>query len=178
MQIERTWVPKTIVELHQLLPEGTLAEIIEDGLHVAPAPDPQHQRTSIRLTVRLETFLEETGKGELFVAPIDVYLDQTSNVVQPDLLVVLHENLSIVDYQKRINGVPDLIIELLSTNKSYDLIKKRDLYARFGVKEYFVIDPETKLVMHFLPHGDGSYKLVREEIGLLHSDLLGADFRW
>ncbi len=108
---------------------------------------------------------------------MDVYLDEHSNAVQPDLIVVLKENEGIIRPRGHIHGVPDLLIEVLSSDHAHDLVKKKEFYARFGVKEYFVVEPQTRLVMHFSLTGPGSYALVGQEIGVLHSGLLGADFR-
>lgn len=111
------------------------------------------------------------------MSPVDVYLDGTTQCVQPDLVVVLNEQSHLLADGKKIRGAPAILIEILSTNENHDLIKKRELYARYGVQEYFIIDPETKGVMHLVLQG-AAYELIREEIGLLHSDLLGVDFRW
>lgn len=164
-------------EVFEALPEGTAAEFIDNIIYMPPAPELPHQRTSLKLAVRLYNFIEETGKGEVFIAPVDVYLDETTQCVQPDLVVVLKEQSHLLADGKKIRGAPAILIEILSTNKNHDLIKKRELYARYGVQEYFVIDPDTGSVLHFALKG-ASYELMREETGLLHSNLLGADFRW
>lgn len=175
--VAERWIPKTPLEIFEALPEGTLAELIDDVIYVAPAPELPHQRISLKLTLRLGNFIEETSKGEMFVAPVDVYLDGTKQCVQPDLAIVLKEQSHLLADGKKIRGVPAILIEILSSNKNHDLIKKRELYARYGVQEYFIIDPETKSVKHLFLKG-ASYELAREETGLLHSDLLGADFRF
>ena len=72
-------------------------------------------------------------------------MDETSNAVQPDLLFVAKSNLSIFDLNGPIRAVPDLIIEILSpANAKHDKVRKKDLYEKFGVKEYWIVDPSTK----------------------------------
>lgn len=68
-----------------------------------------------------------------------------------------------------------MIVEVLSPrNKDYDLITKKDLYQKFGVQEYWIVDPDTKLAIGFALSGD-SYKKISEEIGKIYSPLLNAD---
>ncbi|MFN7793065.1 MAG: Uma2 family endonuclease, partial [Cyclobacteriaceae bacterium] len=75
-------------------------------------------------------------------------------------------------------GVPDLIVEVLSVgNRSHDLVKKKDLYEKFGVKEYWVVDPETKLAIGFEWKENG-YVKISEEIGKIYSRLLKEDFNF
>lgn len=137
--------PRTIMEVFKMLPEGTLAEVIDNTLYMSPTPITIHQRILRKLSTEIDGFLTENNLGELFFAPFDVFLDEKSNAVQPDMLVVLNESKHIIDESSTIHGVPDFIIEILSPgNKKHDLVTKKELYERFGVKEYWVIDPVEK----------------------------------
>ena len=137
--------PRTIMEVFKMLPEGTLAEVIDNTLYMSPTPITKHQRVVSRLIIQIGSYLEESRTGEIFTAPFDVFLDEKSNAVQPDILVVLNESKHIIDESSTIHGVPDFIIEILSPgNKKHDLVTKKELYERFGVKEYWVIDPVEK----------------------------------
>ena len=137
--------PRTIMEVFKLLPEGTLAEIIENKLYMSPTPVTKHQRIISKLLSGLYVFVNKDDKGEVFTAPFDVFLDEESNAVQPDIIFVSKENSKIIDEETTIHGVPDLLIEILSPgNRKHDLVTKKDLYEKFGVKEYWIIDPETK----------------------------------
>lgn len=168
--------PRTLMEVYKMLPEGTYAELIGNTLYMPPSPTTDHQRQSLKLASRLSTYLEEHKLGEVFCAPMDVYLDETSNAVQPDIVVVLKEQLDIIHPNGHIHGVPAILIEILSKgNKDHDLIRKKDLYERFGVREYHVVDPDTKLVLSF-SLAEGSYGTAREEIGKLYSPLLQEAF--
>ena len=172
--------PQTPLELYEMLPEGTRAELINNAIHMPPSPLPDHQETSMDLSVRLYLFLKEQNKGKVYAAPLDVYLGDGANVVQPDLTVVLTQNLPhVFSDKRRFQGVPDLIVEILSEgNKDYDLTAKKDLYERFGVKEYFIVNPETGLTCHYFLQENGRYELAYEHIRKLESRLLAHTFTW
>ena len=112
---------------------------------MTPAPVPRHQRILRKILFILEQFVTEKDLGELFCAPCDVYLDN-ENVVQPDILFISKVRLNIIG-EKNIQGPPDLAIEILSESSAYrDMVKKKRLYARFGVKEYWIVDPIEKAI--------------------------------
>jgi Uma2 family endonuclease len=164
--------PRTIMEVYKSLPEGTLAELIDNTIYMSPSPISKHQLILNEINFQLLQFLKKDASGLVFIAPYDVYLDETSNAVQPDIVVVLEDNRNIIDPNGHIHGVPDLLVEVLSPgNKDHDLIKKKDLYERFGVKEYWIIDPETKLALCF-QLVSGKYVKAGEEVGLIQSILL------
>jgi Uma2 family endonuclease len=141
--------PKTAMEVFKILPQGTLCEVINGVLYMSPSPLTKHQLLITELLSKIHIFLSIGTKGQIFTAPFDVFLDEDSNAVQPDLVVVLKENKHIV--KDHIHGVPDILIEILSKgNESHDLVKKKELYEAKGVKEYFIIDPNTKDVIHYI----------------------------
>jgi len=178
MKFEIETPPRTIMEVYKMLPEGTLAELIDNTIYMSPSPVNKHQKTLQALFRKLSEIVEDSGVGELFVAPFDVYLDENSNAVQPDIVVVLNESKNIIDPNGHIHGVPDLLIEVLSPgNREYDLVKKKDLYERFGVKEYWIVDPETKLALLF-ELDKGIYQKREESIGSIKSILLKATFNF
>ena len=169
-------VPRTLMEVYKMLPEGTRAELIDNILYMSPSPIRNHQSVSMELGSNIHQYLKRNNFGEIFSAPFDVYLDETSNAVQPDLVVVLKNQLDIIHKNGHIHGVPAVLIEILSKgNKEHDLLRKKDLYERFGVQEYHVVDPDTKLVLSFQLAG-GIYGAAQEEIGKLSSILLQAEF--
>ncbi len=164
--------PRTIMEVYQMLPEGTLAEIINNQIFMSPSPLLKHQKVLNKINNRLYNFFEKNVLGEVLTAPLDVYLDETGNAVQPDIIVVLKENFSIINENGHIHGIPDLLIEILSPgNKEYDLLKKKDLYEHFGVKEYWIVDPDTKLALVYKLQ-DGKYQSIGDNIGSINSHLL------
>jgi Uma2 family endonuclease len=133
------------------LPEmNTPTELIDGELIMAPSPVPKHQGISAETYVVLRGLIPN---GKLFYAPIDVYLDE-GNVVQPDILWVAEGGqCQITD--KRLVGAPDLIVEILSPGTTRrDRREKYELYERFGVREYWMIDPDEEYVeVHHLQDG-------------------------
>ena len=130
------------------LPEGAPYELIDGELVMSAAPNIQHQRITGRLFRLFSSFVEERDLGEVFVSPVDVYLGE-ENTPQPDVAYVATERLGIVGAQK-IEGGPDLVVEVLSPSTAYyDLKKKKHLYAGCGVKEYWIVDPLEESVEVF-----------------------------
>jgi Uma2 family endonuclease len=128
------------------LPEdGNRHELI-DGDHVmTPSPGTLHQRVSMNLSLLIGGFLGRHAVGTLLAAPIDVVLSEL-DVVQPDLVFVAAARSEIIT-QQHIAGAPDLVVEILSsTTRRRDEVTKRKLYARFGVREYWVVDPELERI--------------------------------
>lgn len=131
---------------YRLMPDdGNRHEIIDGELFVTPAPTTIHQAISKRLQFHLMLQLEETGRGIVFNAPVDV-LFSTTRTVQPDLLV-LHPTRRNIVTKRAIEGAPDLIIEILSPGTAErDQTLKRKLYASEGVREYWLVDPDQHTV--------------------------------
>jgi len=125
--------------------DGKRHELI-DGEHImSPSPFTKHQRVSFNLAGILFSFLKQYPLGKVFAAPMDVVLSDT-DVVEPDLLFIASEHASIIT-AKHIMGVPDLVVEIISTgSRKTDEIIKRRLYEQFGVKEYWIIDPELESI--------------------------------
>ena len=137
---------KMTYDQYCLLPEdGKQYEVIDGELFMTPAPRPKHQKIVVRLTEELSRFVRENNLGEVFVAPVDVLLEQHT-VVQPDVLFISAARLSIVG-EDAIEGAPDLVVEVLSPSTFYkDLRKKMTAYSQFGVQEYWIVDPETQSI--------------------------------
>lgn len=170
--------PRTMMEVYKSLPEGTLAELIDNQLVMSPSPLAIHQKTLQKIFRRLSERIEDTGIGEIFIAPFDVYLDEEQNAVQPDIVVVLSKSRSILNPKGHIHGVPDMLIEILSHgNKDHDRVKKKALYERFGVKEYWMVDPETKATEGYTLK-DGVFASLTGETGTFSSPLLGIEINF
>lgn len=177
MQKEFIKPPRTAFEVFQMLPEGTLAEVIDNQLFMAPSPTPDHQETAGDLFLEIASFVKRKGLGKAYFAPVDLYLDEYSNVVQPDLIFISKSNSLRTD-KKGLKGIPDLIIEILSPgNKKYDSVSKKNLYEKFGVKEFWLVDPETKKATGFLFQGS-SYVNQKESQNQLLSAVLGETFNF
>jgi Uma2 family endonuclease len=141
------------------IPADLLRHEIIDGEHfMNAAPSTYHQTILGRLHVELFRQIESTGKGRVLVAPTDVQLSP-HDVVQPDLLVICTSRTSIITPTK-IKGPPDLVIEILSpATAEHDTARKRELYERSGVAEYWIVDPEDQTIEQLVLK-DGRYTVV------------------
>ena len=160
-----------MIELYNRLPEITGCEVIFNEMIMSPSPSREHQFVLIKLTTLLFQFLEEKKTGTLLSAPFDVYFEQELSVVHPDLFIVLNQDRQIIK-KKGVYGVPSIIIEIISTNRAYDTQRKRALYEKAGVKEYFMIDPENKKNMLLTLNSSGVYEQTYEENGAFKSNIL------
>jgi len=112
---------------------------------MTPSPVPNHQRISGKIEFELRKFVTENDLGEVFYAPCDVHLDD-ENVVQPDILFISKNRLNIIG-EKNIQAAPDLAIEILSKSTAYrDLVQKKRLYSRFGVKKFWIVIPGEEAI--------------------------------
>jgi Uma2 family endonuclease len=134
-----TW---TYDDLFSLPDDGKRYEIIEGELYEMPSPSLFHALTITNLFLLLAPIVERLG-GQILMAPLDVFF-QGADPVQSDILVILpgwEGRLA----QRGPQGAPDLVIEVLSpSNRGHDLLTKRALYARAGVREYWIVDPEAR----------------------------------
>jgi Uma2 family endonuclease len=129
----------TLEEFMQLEESNLPCELINGEVFMSPAPSFTHQIVSGNLYDLLKAFARKNGGVALF-SPVDVILDR-KNVFQPDLLYVAKENLGIIS-ERGLNAAPDLAVEIISPSNSFkDRNQKRKLYQKFGVKEYWIIDP-------------------------------------
>jgi Uma2 family endonuclease len=152
-------------------------EIIDGALREAPAPDTWHQSWVGELLIILQKHVKRRRLGKVFVAPVDVVLDP-ENTVQPDLVFVSTAHLGLI--QKRaIFGVPDLLVELVSPcSVRRDRYDKKALYARFGVREFWIGDPANRS-LEILTLRSGQHELLcsAEEKGKVTSLVLtGLEF--
>lgn len=162
--------PRTIYEVWKSLPEGTLCQIINNNLVMAPAPLDLHQDVSVKISSRLFIFIEKKQLGKVRVAPYDVHFSK-QNIFQPDIIFIANNNLDKIE-SKGIVGAPDLVIEILSPGTAQkDLGEKKDVYEQYGVKEYFVVDPEKKIVHSFILKGK-SFIEQPKAIAVINSPML------
>lgn len=175
--IEIELVPKTALDVFRMLPEGTLCEVIDNVLYMSPAPKYNHQKLLGLFFNKLTLHVEKTKGGEVIISPFDVYFDHLLSAVQPDLLYVSNENRSILKEDGYIHGSPDIIIEVLSSDKKRDQVMKKSLYERAAVKEYFTVNPLDRKIQSWVLL-DGIYKLAYEASGKFKSSLLSFEFEF
>jgi Uma2 family endonuclease len=170
-------IPSTAVEVYRMLPEGTRCEVIFNELIMSPSPTSAHQLLLSDLHVLIYSFIKENNLGKVILSPFDVYLEDHNSAVQPDLMVLLNANLNKIG-KDGLYGSPDIVIEILSQNKAYDTKRKRALYEKAGVKEYFMIDPENKKTTLLTLNASGVYEQTYEETGELNSAILSCKIKF
>ena len=141
------------------IPGDDRYELINGEFILVSAPNTAHQRFSFRLSMSLGNFVLLGDLGEILVAPYEVLLTDPEgiNIIQPDIIFVSKEREHIIT-PANIQGAPDLIVEILSPSTGRrDRTTKRDLYARHGVEEYWIADPELQTVIVMLLK-DGAFE--------------------
>lgn len=123
-------------------------ELIEGELHVSPAPGIPHQLVLNNLLFELTNYLKQNLIGRLVPGPNAVF--DTYNWVIPDIVYCSRERWNTIVAKHRFNAAPDLMIEIVSpgpTNRSRDLKLKQDVYSKFGVPEYWIVDTWSRSVI-------------------------------
>jgi Uma2 family endonuclease len=156
---------------YSALPDEPRCELIQGRFFVTPSPAIPHQLLVFELAKRLDTQVRPLG-GEVFIAPLDVKLAEHS-IVQPDVLYISPDRREILgDRRGWIDGAPDLLIEILSPGTARrDRVQKLALYARSGVKEYWIVDP-TERQVEFLVHENGRFVVALPDGNLYRSPAL------
>ncbi len=135
------------------LPENVRAELIDGQIYYMAAPSRIHQKILMFLSKTIANYIDsKDGSCEVYPAPFAVKLfeDDDKTVVEPDISVICDPN-KLTD--RGCTGAPDWIVEIVSpSTSSHDYIRKLNLYAKAGVKEYWIIDPRTEKV--FVYHLD------------------------
>ena len=168
--------PRTIREVWDALPEGTLAQIIDNQLIMSPQPSDLHQEILNFINVAIFLYVEKHSLGKVRIAPYGVYLDE-ENLFEPDLTFIRNENLHKIR-KNGLHGAPDLVIEVLSpSNAKYDKNQKKKIYERHGVKEYWIVDPETKEAQGFFLE-DGTFGPPLKLVGKIASRVLDYEFEF
>ena len=156
-----------------MLPEGTPVQLIENALHMSPAPNTLHARTARNIFRLLDEYVSKNNLGEVFFAPVDIYLDD-KNVFQPDVFFLASEE---IDFLKNdgVYGAPSIVVEIISPfHKSDDLVKKKPVYERCGVKEYFIVDQQDASVHSCYQAGEKFDEV--KATGVISSSMLKHDF--
>ncbi|MDA1347365.1 MAG: Uma2 family endonuclease [Chloroflexi bacterium] len=154
-----------------LLPEGDRRELLEGDFYVVPGPSFRHQTISRNLGRLLWEFVRRNGLGQVVWAPFDVVLSPES-VVQPDILFVSNDRCEIIT-KDNISGAPDLVIEILSPSTAErDRELKLTLYTRYGVQEYWIVDPEDGTVQVMVLGADRSATARTYDSGFVESGIL------
>ncbi len=139
--------PLTYDDLLEMPDDGKRREVLGGELLVNPAPRRDHQVVSANLDWILQRFLRSSGAGRVFTHPVNLYLGR-HDIVQPDLVVIRENRLQIYRPEGIIDEPPDIVVEILSpSTRGIDLVRKTALYARSGVPEYWIADPERRILV-------------------------------
>ena len=131
---------------YESMPEEQRMEVFDGIAYNMASPSQLHQSILTELLVSLRNYIRKNNGGcSVFPSPFDVKLnDSPLTIVQPDLMIVCDRDK--LD-GKRCNGAPDFIIEIVSPgNPSDDYIRKLYYYKNYGVREYWIVDPQRKTV--------------------------------
>ena len=136
--------PETAVDVFKLLPEGVYCQVINNVIYMSPAPSFEHQDVIAELLLQVRQYVNKMKLGKCVASPVDVFLDK-HNAFQPDIILIAAKNSLAEVKSGKVFGAPDLVIEVLSPgNADEDRIKKKKVYEKCGVKEYFIVDPLKK----------------------------------
>jgi len=140
----------TVDMVHALPDDGQRYEIIDGELFVTPSPSYDHQEAAFAIARRLASYLAIHRVGHAALAPLDVIFGERT-LVQPDVFVV-----HLIQGKRPRNsadaGVPLLAIEIVSPSSARtDRVRKRGLYRREGVPEYWIVDPDARVIERWRP---------------------------
>lgn len=155
------------------LDDGKRYEVIEGELvMMTPAPTFRHQDIQARLGYLIFNHVLEKGLGKMVFSPVDIVLDKDM-VFQPDIVFISNENMGIIK-DAAVFGPPDIAVEILSPSSIHrDMEIKKGIYEKYGIKEYWLVFPDEKVVEIFALR-DGRYELASssEEDGHINSAVL------
>lgn len=142
------------------LPEDVRAELIDGQIYYHAAPNRMHQTILSELHAAIHSYLKsKKGTCRIYPAPFAVkpFENDDKTIVEPDISVICNPNKLT---ERGCTGAPDWIIEIISPgNPSHDFIYKLNLYAKSGVREYWIIDPRSQTVLvYYLEQKDFGVK--------------------
>lgn len=172
MSPQRSDVRITYEQYRDLPEPGPRYQLIDGELIMSRAPTSRHQIIILRIVSALFVFVERNLLGQVFVSPIDVILS-TLDVLQPDIIFISNARRKIIA-REGIRGAPDLCVEVLSKKtRRLDLGVKRELFAKHGVLEYWVVNPEENWIDVYHLQVNASSPVRRlDTSGILTTDLL------
>lgn len=143
----------TVADLDVLPDDGNCYELIEGELFVSRAPSILHQSIARNLLADLTIYLRRNPIGKAWATPGVIFSD--FNGIIPDIVFATNERLKQIMVWDRFTGAPELMIEILSPgpeNAKRDRVAKRHLYGKYGVQEYWIVDPENRTLEIYRLH--------------------------
>jgi Uma2 family endonuclease len=161
--VERVRPRVSYADLERAPEDGRRYELYDGEVYVVPAPMPRHQRVQIRIVEWLDEYAASVG-GFVVASPIDIVFSEY-DVLQPDVVFFRPTRLHLIDLDRAIRHAPDLCVEILSpSTEATDRGRKLQMFARYGVPEYWIVDPVTEAIeVHRLEAG--TYVLVQRAAG-------------
>lgn len=146
-------------------------ELLDGEITMVPSPSYEHQFISINLESTLWDFVRKNALGTVLNAPFDVHLGK--DVVQPDIIYISKKRKSIIKADE-VHGAPDTVVEILSPSTAQrDRVYKKKLYAKSGVKEYWIVNTDEKAIEVFTLKETGYGRVSKYKINqVLTSALL------
>ena len=162
----RPGIRLTLAEFLDLPEMEQRCELIDGVLHMAAFPIPDHEFLSLLLGTYLNQQILFAGAG-IVLGPTGLLLAENT-LVGPDIIIIRAHRTDIVG-PALIHGAPDIVVEVLSTNRRHDLARKRALYQAAGIPEYWLVDGDANTLAVLALGPDGSY---RERATLTAADTL------
>ena len=161
---------RTMKQVYFSLPEGTPVQLINNVLVMTPAFYSDHAALRGEIGVAMYSFAKAHKMGRAIFPMHDIWLDD-ENIFQPDISYYSPEHLDRL-HESGTHGIPDLVVEILMLETArYDLNEKKAAYERFGITEYWIVDPEENTATgYYLVNNE--YHPFSNEKGLLKSKLL------
>jgi Uma2 family endonuclease len=151
--MKATYPRVSFADLERWPEDGRRYELYDGEVYEVPSPFPLHQIVSARLHLALSDYVRDHG-GIVLYAPLDIVLTEY-DVVQPDLLLFTRERQHLINPRKVTRVPPDLAIEILSPGTAgNDRGRKMRLWARHGVREFWLVDPDAVAVEIYALAGD------------------------
>jgi len=166
---EKVWTYEDYLKLN----DDKRYEVINGRLYEMPAPTPWHQRILSYLHYKFYDFVNSKNMGVVLPSPIDVVMKEFI-VIQPDIVFISKERMEIIG-EKAIIGSPDLVVEIVSPNTiRRDTVVKKGIYESFGVKEYWIVYPDERVIEVWVLGESGRYELysLAEKEGKVKSKIL------
>lgn len=165
---------------YYVLPEDVRAELIDGQIYYQAAPNRIHQKILMEISGTIRDYIKKKGDScEVYPAPFAVKVHENrKTIVEPDISVICDRN-KLTD--KGCTGAPDWIIEIVSpSNSSHDYIRKLNLYADSGVREYWIVNPmEQTILVYFFEKDNFKVKpyTFQDKIKVGIYDDLSIDFQ-
>ncbi len=153
------------------IPDGdnTIYELISGIIMRRSSPHSEHQIAQSNIFLSMGSFVRDNSLGRVIAAPLDVVFSD-DNSVQPDLLFIQKDREKIIERGGPVWGSPDLIVEIISKGTAqHDRKTKKKLYEKFGVKEYWIVDPKSETIEVFVLENSQYVDFDFAEVGVKNS---------